>query len=138
MVRAGVVHHLGEWLYGGYHEIQNPKQRYWLINRQKLTALLGNKDKAQLSEYHRNRVEPVLKRGQRPVVLGTTEDGGPDSGNPIVRDHRGAYGLRRGETHESATASRAGGMRMAPGRCRDHLCWRPLIATFFQRMRFEL
>jgi len=28
---------------------------------------------------------------------------------------------------ESATTSRAGGMRMAPGRGRDHLCWGPLI-----------
>ncbi len=63
MVRAGVVRHPGEWMYGGYHEIQNPKQRYWLINRQKLTALLGIKDNDQLSEYHRNWVEEVLKNG---------------------------------------------------------------------------
>jgi len=28
---------------------------------------------------------------------------------------------------ESATTSRAGGMRMAPGRGRGHLCWGPLI-----------
>jgi len=33
MVRAGVVRHPDEWIYGGYHEIQNPKQRYSLINR---------------------------------------------------------------------------------------------------------
>jgi len=44
MVRAGVVRHPGQWMYGGYHEMQNPKQRYLLINRQKLTALLGIKD----------------------------------------------------------------------------------------------
>jgi hypothetical protein len=31
MVRAGVVQHPGEWVYGGYREIQNPKQRYTLI-----------------------------------------------------------------------------------------------------------
>ena len=48
MVRAGVVRHPGEWMYGWYHEIQNPKQRYSLINRQKLTALLGIKDNDQL------------------------------------------------------------------------------------------
>ena len=29
--------------------------------------------------------------------------------------------------HESATTSRAGGMRMASGRGRGHLCWWPLI-----------
>jgi hypothetical protein len=28
---------------------------------------------------------------------------------------------------ESATTSKAGGMRMAPGRGRGHLCWWPLI-----------
>ena len=50
-------------MYGGYHEIQNPKQRYSLINRQKLTALLGIKDNDRLSEYQRNWVEAVLKDG---------------------------------------------------------------------------
>ena len=35
MVRAGVVRHPDQWVYGGYHEIQNPKQRYSLIDRQK-------------------------------------------------------------------------------------------------------
>jgi hypothetical protein len=63
MVRAGVVRHHGEWMYGGYHEIQNPKQRYSLINRSRLAALLGIKDNDQLSEYHRNWVEEVLKNG---------------------------------------------------------------------------
>ena len=47
----------------GYNEIQNPKQRYSLINRQKSTALLGIKDNDQLSEYRRNWVEQVLKNG---------------------------------------------------------------------------
>ena len=55
-VRKGLV-------YGGYHEIQNPKHRYLLVNRQKLTALLGIGDNDQLSEYHRNWVEEVLKNG---------------------------------------------------------------------------
>ena len=35
MVRAGVVRHPGEWTYGGYNEIQTPKQWYSLIDRQK-------------------------------------------------------------------------------------------------------
>ena len=63
MVRAGVVQHPGEWVYGGYREIQNPKQRYTLIDRQKLTVLLSIKDKDQLTEYHRKWVEEVLKNG---------------------------------------------------------------------------
>jgi putative transposase len=63
MVRAGVVRHPNEWIYGEYHEIQNPKQRYSLVNRQKLAELLGIKDNDQLSKYHRNWVEEVLKNG---------------------------------------------------------------------------
>jgi hypothetical protein len=36
---------------------------------------------------------------------------------------------------QSATTSRAGGMRMAPGRGRGHLCWLPLI---FKKNLFDL
>ncbi len=37
MVRAGVVQHPSEWPFGGYYnETLMPKQRYSLINRQKL------------------------------------------------------------------------------------------------------
>jgi REP element-mobilizing transposase RayT len=63
MVRAGAVQHPGEWVYGGYREIQNPTQRYTFIDRQKLSALLGIKDNDQLTEYHRKWVEEVLKNG---------------------------------------------------------------------------
>ena len=63
MVRAGVVQHPGEWVHGGYGEIQNPKQRYTLIDRRKLTALLGIRDNNQLAEYQREWVEDILKNG---------------------------------------------------------------------------
>jgi hypothetical protein len=63
MVRSGVVGHPCEWMYGGYNEIRNPKQRYSLINQQKLTGLLGIKDNGQLSANHRNWVEEILKNG---------------------------------------------------------------------------
>ncbi|MBC2713830.1 MAG: transposase [Desulfobacteraceae bacterium] len=61
MVRAGVIRHPSEWEYGGYNEIQLPKQRYSLINRQKLSELTGLKDKDQLSETHRKWIEESLK-----------------------------------------------------------------------------
>ncbi len=63
MVRAGAVNHPSEWKYGGYNEIQNPKQRYSLINRQKLLNLLGLQKMDQLPAYHRSRVEAVLQKG---------------------------------------------------------------------------
>ena len=37
---------------------------------------------------------------------------------------------------KSATTSRTGGMRMAPGRGRGHLCWRPLIFKKFFNLCF--
>jgi hypothetical protein len=63
MVRAGVAKHPGDWIHGGYAEIQTPRQRYGVINRQKLTELLGLKDRHQLSEYHHRWVEQVLSSG---------------------------------------------------------------------------
>ena len=62
MVRAGVVQHPVDWVHGRYFEIQKPKQRYTLIDRQKLAAMLGIND-SELSEYHRKWVEEVLKNG---------------------------------------------------------------------------
>ena len=63
MVRAGAVRHPDQWMYGGYHEIQNPKQRYAIVDRQKLADLLGIKDIDRLSENHRNWIGSVLKSG---------------------------------------------------------------------------
>ena len=63
MVRAGVIQHPSEWPFSGYNEIQNPSQRYSLINRERLMGLLGIKDNGQLSLSHRKWVEEVLKEG---------------------------------------------------------------------------
>ncbi len=64
MVRAGVVDHPKEWEFGGYHEIQHPKQRYSLIDREKLSHLLGLKDYHKLPEVHFKWVESALLNGQ--------------------------------------------------------------------------
>jgi hypothetical protein len=64
MARANRHHLPGYvWMYGGYNEIENPKQRYSLIDRPKLTALLGLKDYHQLLESHRKWVADILKNG---------------------------------------------------------------------------
>lgn len=63
MVRAGKVQHPSEWPFGGYYEIHTSKQRYTLINRQKLMALLGIKDQEQLCRFHNNWVEVILNKG---------------------------------------------------------------------------
>jgi putative transposase len=63
MVRAGVVQHPSQWAFGGYNEIQNPKQRYSIVNRGELAKLLGIRDDAQMMEVHRQWVEALLKTG---------------------------------------------------------------------------
>lgn len=52
MVRAGVVDHPSAWPDCGYHEIQNPPQRYAIIDRQKLAELAMLKDVASLKESY--------------------------------------------------------------------------------------
>ncbi len=41
MVRAGVVDHPSQWPHCGYYEIQNPPQRYRIIDRSALAQLLA-------------------------------------------------------------------------------------------------
>ena len=64
MVRAGVVDHPAEWIFSGYHEIQNPPERYRIIDFEKLLSLFEMKDMAQLQEACRSRVEECLKINQ--------------------------------------------------------------------------
>jgi len=52
-----------QWVFGGYNEIQNPKQRYSIVNRGELAKFLGIRDDAQLMEVHRQWVEALLKTG---------------------------------------------------------------------------
>jgi REP element-mobilizing transposase RayT len=60
MVRAGIVDHPSEWPDCGYHEIQNPRQRYAIIDRQKLAelALLGELN--SLKENHTGWLHEML------------------------------------------------------------------------------
>ncbi len=44
MVRARVVSHPKEWPFCGYNEIQNPRQRYAIIDYQRLITLLQVRD----------------------------------------------------------------------------------------------
>ena len=63
MVRACVVSHPGEWAFSGYNELQHPKQRYAIIDRERLSRLLGMKDDGELSRFHHKWVENVLASG---------------------------------------------------------------------------
>jgi putative transposase len=61
MVRTGVVSHPSKWGWSGYNEIQSPKQRYSIINYQRLSHLLGLDSAGILKEAHLNWVDEALK-----------------------------------------------------------------------------
>lgn len=63
MVRAGVVEHPRDWEYGGYNEIQHPKQRYTLIDREMLCHLLGIRDEELLPATIRKWIDNSLSKG---------------------------------------------------------------------------
>ena len=61
MVRAGVVNHPIRWKHGGYREIQDPRERYALLNLQELTALCGFEKVADFQRAHRDWVDEAIK-----------------------------------------------------------------------------
>ncbi|MCP3925165.1 MAG: transposase, partial [Desulfobacterales bacterium] len=113
MVRTGTVQHPSEWIFVGYNEIQNPKQRYSLIDRRKLAELLGVESREQLITYHRNWAEKLLKDGSnirdskwtesiavgnKEFVLKTQEDLGAKAIGRNVFQNNGIYELRESQT----------------------------------------
>jgi REP element-mobilizing transposase RayT len=60
MVRAGVVRHPAAWEHGGYHEIQNPRERYALVMLEELSALCGFKRLEAFQSAHRQWVDDAL------------------------------------------------------------------------------
>lgn len=63
MVRAGVVTHPSEWEMSGFNEIQNPPQRYGVIDMSALRSLCGFPDPVQFSEQHRQWVQEAISNG---------------------------------------------------------------------------
>lgn len=52
MVRAGVVEHPGEWKDCGYHELTGQRQRYKIININRLLKCLRIEDKDQFRQWY--------------------------------------------------------------------------------------
>ena len=74
MVRAGVVSHPLEWgRFSGYKEIQNPKERYSLIDHAQLVTLLGKEGIDDLIDSHAARVDDAVKQGNKPREVKWTE-----------------------------------------------------------------
>ncbi len=61
MVRTGVVKHPGDWEFCGYNEIQNPRDRYSIIDYPELMSLLGFSDYNDLIKSHGSWISEILK-----------------------------------------------------------------------------
>lgn len=65
MVRAGVVVRPEHWKASGYNEIQNPVQRYRIIDRDRLIELLALQNDENLKQCHKEWVETELQSDQQ-------------------------------------------------------------------------
>lgn len=61
MIRAGVVTHPSAWSVSGYNEIQNPPDRYTLIDQRGLMELCGIADEEQLRNEYKQWIEDVIR-----------------------------------------------------------------------------
>lgn len=115
MVRTGVVEHPADWKFSGYNEIQNPRQRYRIIDYETMKNMFQFTDSDQIKESHQKWVDEALKHDllkrqsqwTQSIAVGDKEflDSVKDSlnhharGRDVVEAEIGAYQLR--ETQES-------------------------------------
>lgn len=64
MVRAGVVRHPREWAEAGYHEIQQPRGTYRIVDRMELSRLVGV-SVDELASAHEEWINTALASGDR-------------------------------------------------------------------------
>ena len=60
MVRAGVVDHPSEWIFGGYNEIQTPRRKNIIIAYEKLAELAGCETYSSFRALHKQCVNDSL------------------------------------------------------------------------------
>ena len=61
MVRAGVVQHPSGWEFCGYNSIQNPPERYRIIDRNRTAELLNLNSVDELAEQQRNWIKTAME-----------------------------------------------------------------------------
>jgi putative transposase len=64
MVRAGVVGHPSGWAFGGYNEIQNPRERYSLVDHETLMELVGIKSVVDFKKVYDEWIDEALGKKQ--------------------------------------------------------------------------
>jgi putative transposase len=95
MVRAGVVRHPSEWRDSGYHEIQEPLLRKWIIDHERLSELVGLQSAEALRAAHRRWVHEALQRPYRDPVWTESVAVGDDAFLRSCKRELGASGRYR-------------------------------------------
>jgi len=62
MVRAGAVIHPSEWDACGYNEFHNPKQRFAIINMDRLLQALAMNDVEKFRKWHKLTLDGLIER----------------------------------------------------------------------------
>ena len=65
MVRAGVVTHPAQWRHSGYHQIQQPGDRYQIVDQARLKELCGYDSAEDLRRDHQEWVGEALRGDRR-------------------------------------------------------------------------
>ncbi len=89
MVRAGVVSHPRDWSWCGYRELTGLRQRYRLLNVDRLTQLLGLNSPQSLAEIHEQRIAEAIKEGnlaRQPIWTESIAVGGREFVGTIASD----------------------------------------------------
>jgi putative transposase len=97
MVRAGAVNHPAEWVHGSYREIQDPRQRYKLIDLDELSVSCGFTHVPDFQQAHREWVAAALTSGplQRDERWSETIAVGSEAFVAQVQNRLGAAGNAR-------------------------------------------
>jgi len=124
MVRAGVVNHPSEWPFCGYNEIQDPRQRYSIIDYERLMELFDIRSMDGLKKTYGDYVEEALQKqslerdgrwsesiavGSEAFVRETKERLGIKAVGREVVGKEGFYELRESEVSYEANFGRENG-----------------------------
>ena len=85
MVRANVVSCPEDWRWSGYHEIQNPPQRYAVIDTETLLELFGVNHLGQYQQIHKAWIDDALKAEGHQRMLAWTQNLAVGSQDYIIK-----------------------------------------------------
>ncbi len=106
MVRAGAVAHPSEWEFSGYSEIQQPRERYSIIDHSTLMKLLNIPSLEALRQRHSAWIQEALARTEQVREAKWTESVAVGSGDFVesVKKKLGVRGKGRRITQRGAEA----------------------------------